>query len=418
MATGRVWARAWVVVMVAALLVASAGCGVDSDSSDGGGGGGGGAGGGAVDGRSRQPVPASEPTVAWTRSTNEEDPFADVAVDGDRVYVVDHSEDEVVAVDAATGDELWSVHLAGVDTVVASPNGEREVLAYTYGDAAEAVLLDGGDGTVRWRVEDGSFEWRPTWSPGHVSIVISDGEIGVFDRETGDITWSAGNVTLCSDEAAVALLSYDESTDRADYEVRDPATGEVLWSEDDAANWGCVPGGPVAGGSDGDEARDPLSGEVLFRAEGDDGLVVADGDRLWTTDEGAAGIYDRSGDLVGEVSISGRIFWDFTVGNDVAVAWDSEGGALTEIDLVRAEVVASTTVDTWADDYSGAHPVVGSDAVVVASAPRTIRALDLDGLAERWSVDLEGDDEAIDELLLAGGSVIVVLDSGEIRAYR
>ncbi|SCF12367.1 Hsp70 family protein [Micromonospora chokoriensis] len=221
---------------------------------------------------SRPAAGAERPTDMWT------------AVLGDRAYLgfpLPDDRMEVVAVDAATGDEVWrertDARAAGWESIIAVPGGVA-VLADAPGDSTPRPLavLDGRDGRQRWqravRGDDDVFFADDTAvlvdrNAGQlVGLRLSDGAQKWTRANPGD--QYGGNRTVVrpvgSAEAAGGSAFFDGTP-------RDPWTGRGRRL--------------VQVGADRSvRLVDMASGRVLRQwgsvADLDD-LVVADGDRLY-----------------------------------------------------------------------------------------------------------------------------------------
>ncbi|MDH3978947.1 MAG: outer membrane protein assembly factor BamB [Gammaproteobacteria bacterium] len=108
------------------------------------------------------------------------------AVDDGRLYIADRK-GRVVALDAATGKEFWSVQTGAV--LSAGPAvGSGQVLLGS--SDAEVIALDSGDGSLRWKVEVSSEVLsQPRLDLDRVIVQTADGSIAGLDAENGEQVW-------------------------------------------------------------------------------------------------------------------------------------------------------------------------------------------------------------------------------------
>ncbi|WP_420859356.1 PQQ-binding-like beta-propeller repeat protein [Marivivens marinus] len=117
---------------------------------------------------------------------------ADPVVVGNRLYV-GNSSGRVVAMEAATGDRLWTATEGAVGPVW--PAGDS---LFFVNDRNELVRMDSGDGSVVWRVQMPTFEegrerrqktlyahFGPIIAGGRVIVASSDGALRQFDPASG-----------------------------------------------------------------------------------------------------------------------------------------------------------------------------------------------------------------------------------------
>lgn len=155
------------------------------------------------------------PEITWSRSLA--NPSA-ASADGDRVYVgtTESGGGRVVALDAASGEELWSVPMSmavGTPTV-----GETHVFAgsteLTDGpeQPGRLVAIEKTTGTVQWERE--SYADRALLADD--TLLLQDGydrPLVALDAATGDERWRAlsdgGNPVAVSDEGLYAKTGRD-----------------------------------------------------------------------------------------------------------------------------------------------------------------------------------------------------------------
>ncbi len=108
------------------------------------------------------------------------------AVADDRLYVADRK-GRVVALDAATGKQLWQT---ATDAAIAAGPGFGEGIVVVGSSDAEVIALDAEDGSVRWRVEVSSEVLSvPRIDLDKVIVQTSDGSIAGLDSADGRQLW-------------------------------------------------------------------------------------------------------------------------------------------------------------------------------------------------------------------------------------
>jgi len=107
------------------------------------------------------------------------------AADG-RIYAAD-ARGRVVALDAATGDEVWEQDL---ETPVTGAVGLGYGVVLVGTGDAEVVALDRNDGTVRWRSRVSSEVLAPPQgAEGRVMVQASDGSLWGLNGSDGNRSW-------------------------------------------------------------------------------------------------------------------------------------------------------------------------------------------------------------------------------------
>jgi alcohol dehydrogenase (cytochrome c) len=147
----------------------------------------------------------------WTFSTGVNSAHESPPIVNDGVMFVSTPNNQVIALDAATGDQLWRYKREIPEGFAAPHNTNRGVALYgdkVYVAGLDAVLvaLDAKTGKVAWeaKVEDWHHGYYLTLAPliakGKVMVGVSGGEFGVrgfiqaFDTETGKPSWKTYSV--------------------------------------------------------------------------------------------------------------------------------------------------------------------------------------------------------------------------------
>lgn len=147
-----------------------------------------------------------------------------------KLYFID-AEHEVVAVDAATGDRLWSRRLRPRDE-----DGRRDRQALGGGLAADGgrvfvatgfgfiAALDGASGEEVWRAQAGApFHASPTVANARVYAVSNDSRLVAIDAASGNVLWNYSAIA----EPARILAASSPAVD-GDTVIAPFASGEVV----------------------------------------------------------------------------------------------------------------------------------------------------------------------------------------------
>ena len=182
----------------------------------------------------------------------------------------------VLALDPATGDEIWVWRGVGpgyASPIVAEIEGQRQVVTLTE---SSVVGLDAGNGALRWSVPF-TDEWHenimtPVWTGEH--LVVSGPRQGTYafairrrdDGWQAAPAWSNARVTMymSSPVLAAGTLYGHSSTRSGQFVALDAASGAVQWASE---------------GREGDLASVLMAGDDLLLLTSDAELLVADADR-------------------------------------------------------------------------------------------------------------------------------------------
>jgi outer membrane protein assembly factor BamB len=108
-----------------------------------------------------------------------------VVSDG-RLYIADRK-GQVVALDALTGQEIWSVKTGAA--LSAGPSVDAGMVLLGSSDA-EVIALDSADGSLRWKAEVSSEVLsEPRVDLDRVIVQTADGSIAGLDAENGEQAW-------------------------------------------------------------------------------------------------------------------------------------------------------------------------------------------------------------------------------------
>jgi outer membrane protein assembly factor BamB len=193
-------------------------------------------------------------TTLWSTPTEQELDFAPVIADG-VVYEMSTGLVTLYALDAATGDILWSLRL---------PNGAGTPAVADHRVFVEAgrrlFALNPADGRVLWRVRGLPFvsALNPVATSSGV-FVVRDGAVYAFDPATGARLWRSakrGYTDLTVNRTHVFAVAGSDGL----FTAFDAAHGTERWSM-------TVAGGPFR--------RPPVIGGGMLFSVADDGRVVA-----------------------------------------------------------------------------------------------------------------------------------------------
>ncbi len=188
--------------------------------------------------------------VAWTRDLGSGYSSVSIA-DGKAITMYTSDDvDVVVALDAATGDEVWRYRLGekytGHDGSTDGPLSTPAIgddTVYVLGPNGQLVALGLDDGAEKWRRDLGEDDsstpdYGYTSSPviaGELVILATGGEghsITAFDSDTGKPRWAIGDDSVSYQTPILIELGEHlvlvAPTDRF-LQALDPKTGELLW---------------------------------------------------------------------------------------------------------------------------------------------------------------------------------------------
>ena len=165
-------------------------------------------------------------------------PGAPAVVDG--VVFVGSYDNKTYALNASTGDEIWSRKLGG--NVWHSPAVAYGMVFVNCGDN-RTYALDAATGELVWSYETGDEAYcAPVVADGKVYIGSSDGNVYALDAATGELVWSyeTGDYRVVGSSPAVAygMVFIAASKTRFPPQPRAPAkvyalnasTGAKIWS--------------------------------------------------------------------------------------------------------------------------------------------------------------------------------------------
>ena len=333
---------------------------------------------------------------------------APVVAEG-RVYTLDAAS-RVVATDAASGRQLWSISVA--------PRTERDSAGFGGGLAVmdgrlfaatgfgEVVAVSAADGSELWRRPLGApLRAAPAVADGRVIVVTRDNAGFGLDAETGAILWRAlgapggagvlgGASPAVSGELAVLPFASGEIVAVL------AGSGRRLWAD------------ALAGGARGladigiaDVSGDPvIAGAAVFASNFAGQMVAIDGrtgQRGWLRALGSSSPVWTVGPTL------------FAVAND---------GRLMRLAGATGETIWSVDLPAFEDpeDRSGRisyrGPVVASGRVYVTSSREGLLSFDAVTGAAGERVGVSGGSSV--GPVVAGGTLYVLSDNGTLHAFR
>ena len=150
------------------------------------------------------------------------------AVDGGVVYVTvwDSPQAGLYAFDAATGTKLWSFNPEPYGSF--SPPAVGDGLVF-FGSVTRIYAVDSDTGVGRWEYDPSywAFEFSPSVEDGRLYVSSSDGNLYAFDAATGELLWK----TFCFADSSPALSNGVVYVNGTYASALDADTGQLLWEK-------------------------------------------------------------------------------------------------------------------------------------------------------------------------------------------
>ena len=335
---------------------------------------------------------------------------ADPVVLAGRIFTLD-AKSQVVATSTA-GETLWSQSVtpssdnasdASGGGLAAGPN---VVLATT--GFGEVVALDPATGGEIWRQDlDAPGTSAPTIQGDLAYVVARDGRAWALELGNGRIRWTLSSTPPVSNFSGGAGAAVT-----GDFAIFPFPTGEVLaaFPEGGLRRWSTVVTGQRPGqaaSTISDIAGDPvIDGDRVYVGNVSGRVValqVANGDRIWTATEGAVGpVWPAGGSvfLVNDLSELVRL--------DAA-----DGTPIWRVALPGFEESRERRQKTRFAHYG---PILAGNRLIVASGDGAIRQFDPISGALVGTIDVPGG--AASNPIVAGGTLYVVSQRGQLLAFR
>lgn len=335
---------------------------------------------------------------------------ADPVVAGGRVFTLDAI--STVTATSTSGVTLWSQNLTPPTDSPRDASGgglavAGEVLLVSTG-FGELIALDAATGVEIWTQDlDAPGNSAPTVVGDLVYVVSRDGRAWAVELGSGRIAW-----TLSGTPPEANFAGGSGAAVTGEIAVIPFPSGEVIatFPEGGLRRWSTVIAGERPGSaaaSVSDIAGDPvIDGQIVYTGNVSGrvaALALANGERLWTATEGAAGPLWPAGDSL------------FFV-NDLS--------QLVRIDAGTGDLVWRVQLPEFEEDrprrqktrYVHYGPVLAGGRLIVASSDGTLRQFAPDSGALLAQSALPGG--AASNPVVAGETLYVVTRRGQLLAYR
>ncbi|MCR9255133.1 MAG: PQQ-binding-like beta-propeller repeat protein [Alphaproteobacteria bacterium] len=332
---------------------------------------------------------------------------APIVADG-RVFVL-NSESELIALDQATGDELWEVDLVPEDEdapVGAGGVAYRGGRLFAATGFAEVVALDAMSGDVLWRGNASApVRSAPSVASGRVFAITVDNQLLALDEATGERLWAHAGIQETAGLLGGSSPAVDNNVVVAPYTSGEVfalriENGRVLWTDALIAV----------------RRQDALSALAAIR-----GLPVIDGSLAFAV--------SHSGRMAAIDVRSGLRVWDREIGG-TQTPWVAGDWLFVLTD--RAQIVAlrkETGQVRWVaqlprfedpedeeDEIRWVGPVLASDRLIAVSSEGEAIAV------SPYTGEILGSLELPDGVqvppVVAGETLFLLTDDGDVLALR
>jgi outer membrane protein assembly factor BamB len=316
------------------------------------------------------------------------------ATDGARVYAGGHG-GRVVAVDAPSGDPVWSVK-TGLPLSAGPAVGEG-LLVFGTSDG-ETIALEAATGDIAWRRPmTGEVLAKPAIAAGRLVVRTVDGRLHALSAADGELLWSVEQqvprLSLRGNSEPqvngdVVIAGFDNGRIAA-YEL---ANGDVLWENVVASSSGRT--------------------EIERLADVDASIQIVDQDIYVSSYRG------RTASLALE---SGRIIWSQDVASYEGLRADWSNVFVTTDFSHVVSLNRSSGAIVWEQDVLRLRgltpPVPYANTVVVGDFEGYVHWLDVN--SGQLAARLRADNSAVVGAPLVVGDVVVVqTDDGVLVAFR
>ena len=335
---------------------------------------------------------------------------ADPVVSAGRIFTLD-SQSQVVATSTG-GETLWARSvIPGSDNPRDASGGglavAGNVVVATTG-FGELVALDVASGGELWRQDlDAPGTSAPTVVGDLAYVVARDGRAWAIEMGSGRIRWTITSTTPTSNFSGGAGAAVN-----GEFAIFPFPTGEVLaaFPEGGLRRWSTVVTGQRPGqaaSTISDIAGDPvIDGDRVYVGNVSGRVVALDlfnGDRIWTATEGAVGPVWPAGGSVFLVNDIGEL-----------VRLDAAGGEpIWRVALPGFEESRERRQKTRFAHYG---PIIAGNRLIVASSDGLIRQFDPTSGALVGTIEIPGG--AASNPIVANGVLYVVSKRGQLLAFR
>ena len=335
---------------------------------------------------------------------------ADPVVLAGRIFTLD-AQSQVMATSTA-GQTLWARSVTPVNDAARDASGgglavTQNVLLASTG-FGEVVALDPATGGEIWRQDlDAPGTSAPTIMGDLAYVVARDGRAWALELASGRIRWTLSGTSPLSNFAGGAGAAVTP-----EIAIFPFPTGEVLatFPEGGVRRWSTVVTGQRPGqaaSNISDIAGDPvIDGDRVFIGNVSGRVValnVANGDRIWTATEGAVGPVWPAGDSLFLVNDLGEL-----------LRLDAENGTpIWRVELPGFEESRPRRQKTRFAHYG---PILAGGRLIVASGDGLIRQFDPASGALLGTLEIAGG--AASNPIVAGGVLYVVTRRAQLLAFR
>ena len=326
------------------------------------------------------------------------------------VFAMD-SQANVSAVNAS-GDVIWQVNLVpysdfGDQGASGGMSTDGDLLFVTSG-FGELVALDTANGNRLWSQDlEGFGGGAPTVYEDIVYVSGRDGTAWAIDKVDGRILWQ-----IAGAESKSGILGGSSVAVGEKFAIFPFATGEVLsvYRLGGRRNWTTVLGGARLGraiSAYSDLTGDPvIQGNRVFVGNSSGRLVAIDmegGDRLWTSKEGVSDLISTSG---------------------ASLFFVSDQNELIRLSAATGEVYWRQTLPRFTTDkvkrrkgtFAHFGPILANGNIIVPSSDGVIRIFDAESGALETTLDIPSG--ASGAPAIANGALYVISNAGVLHAYR
>jgi len=357
----------------------------------------------------------SNPQLVWSvgvgsGNTRKHRITADPVVAGGRVFTLD-SQSKVTAVSTG-GGTIWARDLTPPEERSQDASGGGLAVAgnavYATTGFGEVVAMDTATGAEIWRQTlDAPATSSPTVYDGLVYVVSRDNRAWAIETKDGRVKWQLPGTPSISGLVGGAGPAV---TDRV--AIFPFGSGELVAAlrQGGVRIWGSAVSGKRRGPAYAnitDITADPVVvGDVIYTGN-QSGRAVAislnSGERIWTAREGAYGPVAVAGGSVFLISDQAEL-----------IRLDAETGARiwgTELPYFKREKARKSKAI-----YAHYGPVLAGGSLWIASNDGTLKSYDPVTGAARASVDIPGG--AASSMAVAGGTMYMMSGRGQLLAFR
>ena len=331
-------------------------------------------------------------------------------VAGDKVFIGFNDQDKVIALDADTGEELWSFY---ADGPVRLPLAFNKGKLFFTSDDGYCYCLDAGNGTLAWKRLLAPSDHKLLGNKRLISMWPARG--GIVIRN--DIIYTAASIFPLMGTFIYAL---------------DAATGDVIWkNEGTGSKYILQPHRSPAFAYVAPQGAFTISGDKLLVAGGRSVPAAFDlktGQELYyrLAESGkTGGAFTFSNDQVFFNHHRERMTWmyDSETGQKISGAGeypviDGDTFYFSGEKIWAAQLGTDKKLDTlWMSDIAAANDLIKAGDCLYAAGPSGIKALRLfPGKAPEvnWSFATE---KNVERLVAARGKLVAVTDDGTIMVF-